>query len=65
MTKCLVAEFIFVLLHRFIVEGSVEERILQLQEKKLGLANEVLTGAKRTGASKLSMDDLKTLFQVA
>jgi len=51
-------------IHRFIVEGSVEERILQLQEKKLGLANEVLTGTKRTGANKLSFDDLKMLFQV-
>ena len=28
------------------MEGSVEERILQLQEMKLGLVNEVLTGAK-------------------
>jgi len=54
-----------VTIHRFVVEGSVEERILQLQEKKLGLANEVLTGAKRTGANKLSFDDLKMLFQVA
>jgi len=51
-------------IHRFVVEGSVEERILQLQEKKLDLANGVLTGAKRTGANKLSFDDLKMLFQV-
>merc|ERR1719450_543643 len=51
-------------IHRFVVEGSVEERILQLQEKKLNLANDVLTGAKRTGANKLSFDDLKMLFQV-
>ena len=52
-------------LFRFVVEGSVEERILQLQEKKLSLASEVLTGAKRTGANKLSFDDLKMLFQVS
>merc|ERR1719323_460030 len=51
-------------IHRFVVEGSVEERILQLQEKKLALANDVLTGAKRSGANKLSFDDLKMLFQV-
>ena len=49
---------------RFVVEGSVEERILQLQQKKIGLANEVMTGAKRSGANKLSFDDLKMLFQV-
>lgn len=52
------------LVSRFVVEGSVEERILQLQEKKLALANDVLTGAKRSGANKLSFDDLKMLFQV-
>ena len=46
---------------RFVVEGSVEQRILQLQEKKLNLANDVLTGSKRTGANKLSFDDLKML----
>ena len=51
-------------LSRFIVEGSVEERILQLQEKKLALATGVLTGAKRTGANKLSFDDLKMLFEM-
>ena len=44
------------------VEGSVEQRILQLQEKKLNLANDVLTGSKRSGANKLSFDDLKMLF---
>merc|ERR1719195_92486 len=53
-----------VMIHRFIVEGSVEERILQLQEKKLALATGVLTGAKRTGANKLSFDDLKMLFEM-
>ena len=45
----------------------MEQRILQLQEKKLNLANDVLTGSKRTGAntlSQLSQDDLKMLFQV-
>merc|ERR1719186_1429768 len=51
-------------IHRFVVEDSVEEKILLLQEKKLSLAQDVLTGAKRSGANKLSMDDLKMLFQV-
>ena len=51
-------------LYRFVVEGSVEERILQLQATKLALASEVLSGSKRTGANKLSFDDLKMLFQV-
>jgi len=49
-------------IHRFVVQGTVEERILQLQEKKLKLANDVLTGAKRSGPNKLSVEDLQTLF---
>jgi len=52
-------------IHRFVVKDSVEEKILLLQEKKLGLAQEVLTGAKRSGANKLSMDDLRMLFSVS
>lgn len=51
-----------VTIHRFVVEGTVEEKILKLQEKKLNLAKDVLTGAKRTGANKLTMDELKELF---
>jgi len=49
-------------IHRFVVRDSVEEKILLLQQKKLSLANDVLTGAKRAGANKLTMDDLKMLF---
>ena len=47
-------------IHKFVVQDSVELRIQQLQQKKLDLADGVLTGAKR--ASKLTMDDLKMLF---
>ena len=50
--------------YRFVVESSIEERILQLQQRKITLAEEVLGGAKRTDASKLSIEDLKMLFQV-
>ena len=38
----------------------METRILELQKKKLELADGVLTGAKQS--SKLTFDDLKTLF---
>ena len=33
-------------IHRFVVKDSVEEKILLLQEKKLNLANDVLTGTR-------------------
>ena len=51
-------------IHRFLTEDTVESRILQLQTKKLELANNVLTGAKRTAANKLTFDDLKMLFDL-
>jgi transcription termination factor 2 len=53
-----------VTIHRFLCEDTVETRIQDLQRKKLDLAEGVLTGAKRTGANKLTMDDLKMLFNV-
>ena len=53
-----------VTIHRFLTEDTVESRILQLQTKKLELANNVLTGAKRTAANKLTFDDLKMLFDL-
>ena len=33
-----------VFIHKFICEGTVEERILSLQEKKLSMAKNVLEG---------------------
>ena len=45
---------------RFLCEDTVETRILELQKKKLELADGVLTGAKQ--ANKLTFDDLKSLF---
>ena len=47
-------------IHKFVCADTVELRIQALQQKKLDLADGVLTGAKR--ASKLTMDDLKMLF---
>ena len=47
---------------RFIMKNTVEENIMALQEKKLQLADGVLTGAKRTGANKLTLKELTSLF---
>lgn len=52
-------------LFRFVVENTVEEKILDLQQKKLQLADDVLSGAKRTAGNKLTLEDMKTLFDVA
>ena len=51
-----------VTIHKFFCEDTVESRIADLQNKKMDLANSVLTGAKRTSANKLTLDDLKMLF---
>ena len=53
-----------VTIHRFVVENTVEEKIIELQKKKLQLAEDVLSGAKRTSGNKLTLDDLKQLFNV-
>merc|ERR1719323_3009267 len=49
-------------IHKFLCEDTVESRIHDLQTKKMDLANNVLTGAKRSNANKLTLDDLKMLF---
>lgn len=49
---------------RFVVENTVERKILNMQEKKLQLADDVLSGAKRSTQNKLTLEDMKTLFEV-
>lgn len=55
----------FYLCFRFIVENTVEQKIIELQEKKLQLAEGILSGAKHTSSNKLTLDDMKSLFNVA
>ncbi|XP_040190068.1 transcription termination factor 2 [Rana temporaria] len=52
-----------VVIHRFVCEGTVEEKITQLQEKKKELAKKVLTG-NGTTFTKLTLADLRLLFGV-
>ncbi|KAI9558938.1 Transcription termition factor 2 [Daphnia sinensis] len=48
--------------HRMVTQGTVEERILQLQQQKLAMANGILTGAAKLATKGLTIDDLKMLF---
>lgn len=77
MSKCLVRTSIkiFVLsllfytyvhsfIFRFVVENTVEQKIVDLQKKKLQLADDVLSGAKRSTTNKLTLDDMMSLFDV-
>ncbi|CAH6929076.1 transcription termination factor 2 [Phodopus roborovskii] len=52
-----------VVVHRFVCEGTVEEKILQLQEKKKELAKQVLSGSGGS-VTKLTLADLKVLFGI-
>uniref|UniRef100_A0A8D2CKK0 Transcription termination factor 2 n=1 Tax=Sciurus vulgaris TaxID=55149 RepID=A0A8D2CKK0_SCIVU len=52
-----------VVIHRFVCEGTVEEKILQLQEKKKDLAKQVLSGSGES-VTKLTLADLKILFGI-
>ncbi|NXS06837.1 TTF2 factor, partial [Neodrepanis coruscans] len=52
-----------VVIHRFVCEGTVEEKILQLQRRKKGLAQQVLSG-KEEALTKLTLADLKILFGI-
>ncbi len=46
---------------RFVIQDSIEEKILSLQEKKKALAAGALSG-DRKAISKLNFEDLKSLF---
>ncbi|XP_059607981.1 transcription termination factor 2-like [Phlebotomus argentipes] len=48
---------------KFITSDSMEERVQQLQQIKLELADKVLTGARKMG-SGLTIQDLRTLFDM-
>ncbi|CAL8240466.1 unnamed protein product [Merluccius merluccius] len=52
-----------VTIHRFVCEGTVEDKISTLQEKKKELAQKVLSGAGGT-FTKLSLADLRVIFGV-
>ncbi|XP_061722002.1 transcription termination factor 2 [Cydia pomonella] len=50
--------------YRFMCVDTVEQSIRKLQDAKLEMAANVLTGARHTSASKLSIEDLKVLFNM-
>ncbi|ROL52325.1 Transcription termination factor 2 [Anabarilius grahami] len=58
-----VGQYRDVTIHRFVCDGTVEDKISSLQEKKKELAQKVLSG---TGSSftKLSLADLRVIFGV-
>lgn len=49
-------------LFRFICSNTIEERIKALQERKLAIAHNVLSGERSKEIAKLTLNDLKSLF---
>ncbi|XP_075053604.1 transcription termination factor 2 [Mixophyes fleayi] len=58
-----VGQYKDVVIHRFVCQGTVEEKITQLQDKKKDLAKKVLSGNSST-FTKLTLADLRLLFGV-
>nr|XP_045587000.1 transcription termination factor 2-like [Procambarus clarkii] len=52
-----------VIIHRFVIENTIEEKIIQLQQDKLQLADDVLSGADEK--KNISLNDMKKLFNLA
>ncbi|KAK0171288.1 hypothetical protein PV328_009036 [Microctonus aethiopoides] len=53
-----------VFIYKFICTDTIEERIKNLQDKKLDIASSVLTGTRNNADSKLTLNDLKSLFSL-
>ncbi|CAH1132722.1 unnamed protein product [Ceutorhynchus assimilis] len=51
-----------VFVYKFIAINTIEERIKALQDKKLALAEGILTGTRQVVQNKLSLEDLKMIF---
>ena len=52
-----------VFVYKLLGRGTVEEKILALQDRKRGLADQLLTGKKGDGSHLITADDLDVLFQ--
>lgn len=53
-----------VFIHKFVCTSTIEQRVLQLQEKKTQLATSVLEGAASKKLTKLTKDELMFLFEL-
>lgn len=51
-----------VFVYKFMATDTIEERIKALQDKKLAMAEGILTGTKQAIQSKLTIDDLRMIF---
>ncbi|OUC49899.1 putative helicase protein [Trichinella nativa] len=53
-----------VVIYKTVCSGTIEEKVLKLQEEKLALAESVLSGVARQNPRLLSLNDWKFLFSL-
>jgi SNF2 family DNA or RNA helicase len=53
-----------VIVHRICITQSVEDRILELQERKQEVADAILDEGERRATGRLGLNDLMTLFNM-
>uniref|UniRef100_A0AC35UHZ2 Helicase ATP-binding domain-containing protein n=1 Tax=Rhabditophanes sp. KR3021 TaxID=114890 RepID=A0AC35UHZ2_9BILA len=53
-----------VFIYKFVVDDSIDQRIMKIQEMKLAMSDELLEGKKKDPKEKLSHKDLMYLFEV-
>lgn len=56
--------FILYLIFRLLCENTIERRIQEIQDAKLALSENVLTGSKTNSGSKLTLQDMCRLFDM-
>lgn len=56
--------FMSFLIFRLLCENTIERRIQEIQDAKLALSEHVLTGSKTNSGSKLTLQDMRRLFDM-
>ena len=53
-----------VTIHRYVSENTMEQRVMELQLKKLELANGLLSNSKKNSGGGLSIVEMRQLFAI-
>uniref|UniRef100_A0A915IB17 Helicase C-terminal domain-containing protein n=1 Tax=Romanomermis culicivorax TaxID=13658 RepID=A0A915IB17_ROMCU len=53
-----------VFVHKFVCRNTIEEKVFEIQQRKVGLAQSVLEGSSNRNVNALSLNDIKYLFEL-
>lgn len=51
-------------IYKFVCANTIETKIVTIQAKKLAIAQNLIEGGASVASSKITLDDLKTVFQM-